>query len=51
MPLYWKPRYPTRSMRERAWAKRSLAREEALRRQRGPSLVARVLARLRAQRR
>ncbi len=31
-PVYWKPRYPTRSMRERAWAKRSLAREQALRR-------------------
>jgi hypothetical protein len=32
MPVYWKPRYPTRSMRERAFVRRQLAREEALRR-------------------
>jgi hypothetical protein len=51
VPVYWKPRYPTRSMRERAWTKRSLAREEALRRQRAPSLVARLLGRLGLQRR
>jgi len=31
-PVYWKPKYPTRSMRERAYAKRDLAREEAVRR-------------------
>jgi hypothetical protein len=41
-PVYWKPRYPTRSMRERAWAKRSAAREQALRRQRRPSLLSRL---------
>jgi hypothetical protein len=46
-PVYWKPRYATRSMRERAWAKRSAAREEALRRSSSPSLLARVRARLR----
>jgi hypothetical protein len=46
MPVYWKPRYPTRSMRERAWAKRAKAREEALRHSRPPSLLRRLLARL-----
>lgn len=29
-PVYWKPQYPTRVMRERAWANQSLAREQAL---------------------
>jgi hypothetical protein len=43
-PVYWKPRYPTRSMRERAWAKRSAAREQALRRSRPPSLRQRFRA-------
>ena len=47
MPVYWKPRYATRSMRHRAWAKRDQAREEALRRARRPSLLGRLLARLR----
>jgi hypothetical protein len=47
MPVYWKPRYATRSMRHRAWAKRDQAREEALRRKRPPSLLRRLLARLR----
>jgi len=46
-PVYWKPRYPTRSMRERAWTKRVAAREEALKRAAGPSLLARLRARLR----
>jgi hypothetical protein len=32
MPTYWKPKYPTRSMRERAFVRRQIAREEALRR-------------------
>jgi hypothetical protein len=38
-PVYWKPRYATRSMRERAWAKGALPAR--------PSLLARVVARLR----
>jgi hypothetical protein len=38
-PVYWKPRYPTRSMRERAWAKGALPR--------APSLWLRLRARLR----
>jgi hypothetical protein len=28
-PVIWKPRYATRSMRERAWAKADLQREQA----------------------
>jgi hypothetical protein len=47
MPVYWKPRYATRSMRHRAWVKRAQAREEALRRARPPSLWRRLLARFR----
>ena len=47
MPVYWKPRYATRSRRHRAWAKRDRAREEALRQARPPSLLRRLLARLR----
>ncbi|HEX9379882.1 MAG TPA: hypothetical protein VF891_00150 [Gaiellaceae bacterium] len=46
-PVYWKPRYPTRSMRERAWAKRALAREQAARRSRPPGVLSRVWSRLR----
>jgi hypothetical protein len=46
MPVYWKPRYATRSTRHRAWVRRAQAREEALRRTRPPSLLRRLLARL-----
>ncbi|HXY85675.1 MAG TPA: hypothetical protein VEH52_09335 [Gaiellaceae bacterium] len=45
-PVYWKPKYPTRSMRERAWTKREQEREEALKRSRGPSLLDRIRAKL-----
>jgi hypothetical protein len=49
MPVYWKPRVPTRVMRERAWAERSSAREQALKAQAvgRPSRWSRVSARLR----
>jgi len=48
MPVYWKPRIPTRVMRERAWAARSLAREQALRTSAPQdSLLTRLRARLR----
>ena len=47
MPVYWKPRYATRSMRHRAWAKRDRAREETLRHARPPSRLRRFLARVR----
>jgi hypothetical protein len=40
-PLYWKPKYPTRVMRERAWARQSLERERAFATTR-PSLVSRL---------
>ena len=46
-PVYWKPKYPTRVMRERAFAKRQRARDEALRREAGPSLLERLRNRLR----
>jgi hypothetical protein len=46
-PVYWKPSYPTRRMRERAFAKRELAREQSLSAERGPSLLPRLLAWLR----
>jgi hypothetical protein len=36
-PVYWKPRYATRRMRERAFARRQAAREAALKRAGGPS--------------
>ncbi len=41
-PVYWKPRYPTRVMRERAWARGALPES--------PSLWSRLLARLRRTR-
>jgi hypothetical protein len=49
MPVYWKPRIPTRVMRERAWAERSLARERMLRAQAGHQVgwLARLRERLR----
>jgi hypothetical protein len=40
-PVYWKPKYPTRVMRERAFAKQQAARDERLRAERPPSLIAR----------
>ena len=47
-PVYWKPKYGSRRMRERAFARRELAREQALRRRpRSRSLLARLRARLR----
>jgi hypothetical protein len=46
-PIYWKPKYPTRVMRERAFAKRQAARDERLRAERQPSLAERLRAWLR----
>jgi hypothetical protein len=43
MPVYWRPRYPTRVVRERAWAERSLARERMLRSGSQPGLLQRAL--------
>jgi hypothetical protein len=41
-PVYWKPAYPTRVMRERAFAKRQRARDEALKASAGPSVLSRL---------
>jgi hypothetical protein len=47
-PLIWKPRYATRRMRERAWAKADLARERNAREAKpAPSLLARLVGRFR----
>jgi hypothetical protein len=43
-PVYWKPKYPTRVMRERAFAKRQAARDERLRAERPPSFATRLRA-------
>lgn len=46
-PIYWKPRYATRSTRHRAWVTRQAAREEALKRlPRQPGLWQRLRSRL-----
>ncbi len=45
-PVYWKPRYPTRVMRERAFARQSLERERIVRATAAPSLLARLRTRL-----
>jgi hypothetical protein len=34
LPVYWKPKYGSRVMRERAWARQSQAREQQLAAQR-----------------
>ena len=44
--MIWKPRYPTRVMRERAWAKQDLARAEAAEGARKRSRLGRLWARL-----
>ena len=46
-PVYWNPTYPTRVMRERAFARRELERERLMRASAGPSLFARLAAKLR----
>jgi hypothetical protein len=46
MPVYWRPRFPTRVVRERAWAERSLARERALRAGSQPGRLRRRLSAL-----
>jgi hypothetical protein len=37
-PVYWKPKYGTRSSRHRAWTKQQAKREAALRREPSPTL-------------
>ena len=38
MPVYWKPKYGTRSSRHRAWTNQEAKREAALRREPSPTL-------------
>ena len=42
MPVYWKPKYGTRSSRHRAWSKQQTRREEALRRKPSPTVGERL---------
>jgi hypothetical protein len=42
VPVYWKPRYATRSQRHRAFVRRQAAREEAIRRLPHEPLLARL---------
>jgi hypothetical protein len=46
-PVYWKPRYATRRMRERAFANAELERERRVRAAAGPTFLSRLLARFR----
>jgi hypothetical protein len=47
-PVIWKPRYASRRMRERAWARADLERERGARaRPVGPSLLTRLIRFLR----
>jgi len=46
-PVIWKPRYATRVMRERAYAKVDLERERAAGSPNHPNLITRLLARFR----
>jgi hypothetical protein len=38
MPVYWKPKYGTRSSRHRAWVRQQQKRDAAMTRQRAPLL-------------
>jgi hypothetical protein len=42
MPVYWKPKYGTRSSRHRAWVRRQQKREAALGRKPSQSLLERL---------
>jgi hypothetical protein len=46
-PVYWKPKYGTRSSRHRAWARQEAKREAAAKRQPGSSLRDRLKSLLR----
>jgi hypothetical protein len=41
-PVYWKPKYGTRSSRHKAWVRQQAKREAALNRERSPSLLQRL---------
>jgi hypothetical protein len=42
MPIYWKPKYGTRSSRHKAWVREQRKREAALRREPSESLRERL---------
>ena len=42
MPIYWKPKYGTRSSRHKAWVREQKKREAALRREPAESLRERL---------
>ena len=42
MPVYWKPKYGTRSSRHRAWVRQQERREEAMKREPHVSLRERM---------
>jgi len=42
MPVYWKPKYGTRSSRHRAWVREESKREAAAKRERSTSLRRRL---------
>ena len=46
MPVYWKPKYGTRSSRHKAWVRQETKREEALKRDRPPTLLQRLRQKL-----
>ena len=41
-PVYWKPKYGTRSSRHKAWVRQETKREAALNAQQPPSLLERL---------
>ncbi|HSC51013.1 MAG TPA: hypothetical protein VLD16_12190 [Gaiellaceae bacterium] len=42
MPVYWKPKYGTRSSRHRAWARQEAKREQRVRHEPRSSLLGRL---------
>jgi hypothetical protein len=41
-PVYWKPKYGTRSSRHKAWVRQEAKREAALKKKGAPSLARRL---------
>jgi hypothetical protein len=46
-PVYWKPKYGTRSSRHRAWVRQQAQREASAQQAKGPSLWQRLARRFR----
>jgi len=45
MPVYWKPKYGTRSSRHKAWSRQEAKREQRLQRAPRPGLFRRLFGR------